>query len=281
MTNARTTPKTRLLLAGVLMTIASVGSTQAAPIAFSPLVGGTYLDGKGANSHWVQVKNDWRGTIYGDESWGTGIWGREDANLVLGLGAGDPDVVARYAGLVGPIHFADQVYIDTWSATWGAQSLAPLLTGSYQDNWAVRFSGYIAITDPGLYNFGVLYDDGFSFNLFGAEGTLSLLKDGLNPRDRLGFASDLDLLPGLYGFELTAWERLEAGVVSFDWFRPGTDWEPIPIDHLFDRVPVPTPATAWLLLPGLAALLRQRKAKSAAWPGPFAELPNRHPGQIG
>ena len=131
--------------------------------------------------------------------------------------------------------------------------------GSYQDNWAVRFSGYIAITDPGLYNFSVLYDDGFSFSLFGAGGSLSLIKDGLNPRDRLGFGSDLDLLPGLYGFQLTAWERLEAGVVSLDWLRPGGEWQPIPVSHLFSSVPVPT--TVWLLLPGLAALALRRRAQ--------------------
>lgn len=250
----------RKRLAAVLVALcASSGALAAmvAPTTFNPLVSGLYLDGNGANSHWVQVQNNWRGTIYGSEGWGTGIWGLADANLVLGLGAGDPDVLARHDGLVGPIHFADQVYLDTWSATWGSQDLAPVLDpapGAYQDNWAANFWGYIAITDPGLYNFGVLYDDGFSFSLFGAEGSLSLLKDGLNPRDRLGFGSDLDLLPGLYGFQLTSWERLEAGVVSLDWWRPEIGWVPIPKDHLFAFVPVPLPAMAWLVVPGLVVL---------------------------
>ncbi|HEY0674765.1 MAG TPA: hypothetical protein VGD25_00990 [Immundisolibacter sp.] len=234
----------------------------------NPLIGGTFLNGTGASSQWTQVQDNWRGTIYGQDpalnKWNTGIWGLADANQVLGLGAGNPDVVARHNGSAGPIHFADQIYLDTWSATWGAQDLAPVLDpapGSYQDNWAVRFTGYISITDPGRYNFGVLYDDGFSFNLFGANGTLSLLKDGLNPRDRLGFDSDLDLLEGLYGFQLTAWERLEAGVVSLDWIRPGGQWEPIPRSHLFNSIPAPT--TVLLLAPGLAMLAARRRSADA------------------
>jgi hypothetical protein len=239
-------------------------TSPAAAVVFNPLIGGSFLDGNGANSQWVQVRNDWRGIIYGQNpelnGWNTGIWGLADANLALD--PGNTDVVARYEGLAGPIRYSDQLYVDTWDTSWGNLHpvLAPVLDsapGAYQDNWAVRFSGYISITDPGRYNFGVLYDDGFSFSLFGADGSLSLLKDGLNPRDRLGFAADLDLLPGLYGFELTAWEREEVGVVSLDWLRPGGVWEPVPVSHLFSSVPAPT--TAWLLLPGLAALASRRR----------------------
>ena len=266
-----TTASFRTRFAGLLPValaafVATTGTATATVL--NPLIGGTFLNGTGANSQWVQVQNDWRGTIYGQDpalnDWNTGIWGLADANQVLGLGAGNPDVVARHNGSAGPIHFADQIYLDTWSATWGAQDLAPVLDpapGSYQDNWAVRFTGYISITDPGLYNFSVLSDDGFSFNLFGANGTLSLLKDGLNPRDRLGFGSDLDLLEGLYGFHLTAWERLEAGVVSLDWIRPGGQWEPIPRSHLFNSIPAPT--TALLLAPGLAVLAARRRSADA------------------
>jgi hypothetical protein len=240
------------------LAVATIG-TAAAAIVLNPLVSGTFLDGNGANGHWVQVPNDWRGTIHGQnpafDAWNTGIWGLADA--MLALDPGNADVVARYQGLSGPIAFADQRYLDDWAPTWGTQPLAPVLDpapGAYQDNWAVRFTGYISITDPGLYNFGVLYDDGFSFSLFGADDALSLLQDGLNPRDRLGFDTDLDLLPGLYGFQLTAWERLEAGVVSLDWMRPGGQWELIPRSHLLSAVPVPAPAAVTLLVPGLALL---------------------------
>jgi len=251
------------LLPVALATFVATTGTATATV-LNPLIGGTFLNGTGANSQWVQVQENWRGTIHGAEGWGTGIWGLADANQVLGLGAGDPDVVARHNGLAGPIHFADQVYLDKWGATWGTQDLAPILDpapGSYQENWAVRFTGYISITDPGLYNFSVLSDDGFSFSLFGANGTLSLLVDALNPRDRLGFDSDLDLLEGLYGFHLTAWERLEAGVVSLDWIRPDGQWEPIPRSHLFNSIPAPT--TALLLAPGLAMLAARRRSADA------------------
>lgn len=262
MTTARHRYRFGPLLAATLATLVATTETATA-IVFNPLIGGIFLNGNGANSQWVQVRNDWRGTIYGQDpnldAWNTGIWGLADATLALD--PGNTDFVARYQGLAGPIAYADQRYLDTWGPTWGTQALAPILDpapGAYQDNWAVRFTGYISITDPGLYNFGVLYDDGFSFSLFGADGSMSLLKDGLNPRDRLGFDSDLDLLPGLYGFQLTAWERLEAGVVNLEWVRPGVEWQPIPVSHLFSSVPAPT--TALLLLPGLAALATRRRA---------------------
>lgn len=247
----------------------TASSTPVIALPLTPLIGGSFPVGAGANSRWVQVAPDWRGSIYGTESWGTGIWGLSDAEAVLALGETDPAVVAHYDAVVGPVHFADQQYLDAWGSTWGAQTLAPVLDptpGSYQDNWVVRFSGYIAITDPGQYNFSVLYDDGFSLDLFGTDGTLSLLKDGLNPRDRLGFAEDLDLLPGLYGFTLTAWDRLEAGVVSLDWIRPGGTWEPAPVVQLIRAVPAPS--AAWSLLPGLLALWwRRRGWLSTATPG--------------
>lgn len=227
-------------------------TSPAAAVVFNPLIGGAYPEGITASSQWVQVKNDWRGVIYGSEGWGDGIWGLADAKLVLGPTVDDSAVIARYSDTTHSIQYADQQFLDFWGAIWGSQTLAPILvpglphtqeTYDGQENWAVRFTGQIAIGDSGLYNFGVLSDDGFSFSLFGAEGSLGLLQDGLNPRDRLGFASNLELLPGLYGFELVAWERLQAGVVSLDWFR----------------VSIPSPATAWLLLPGLAALAFRRR----------------------
>lgn len=266
MTTSRHRNRFGPLLAATLATLAATMGTATA-VVFNPLISGTFLNGNGANGQWVQVRNDWRGTIYGQDpdlnAWNTGIWGLADAKLVLALDPGNADIVARYQGLSGPIAYADQGYLDPWELKWGTQPLAPILDpapGAYQDNWAVRFTGYISITDPGLYNFGVLYDDGFSFSLFGADGSMSLLQDGLNPRDRLGFGADLDLLPGLYGFQLTAWERLEAGVVSLDWVRSGSDWQPIPVSHLFSSVPVSAPTTALLLLPGLAALATRRRA---------------------
>ena len=228
---------------------------HAMPLA--PQYAGVYLNGDGANSRWVQVADDWRGGIQGSEPWGTGIWGLADQAGVMSLSAGDPFVVQTLTTVVDQIDFADQRFIDDWGTTWGTPQLAPVFdnhAGETQDNWASSFWGYIAITTPGAYNFGVLYDDGFRFSLFGAGGSSqSISIDGLNPRDRLGFAEDLLLSPGLYGFQLDAYERLEAGVVQLTWYTPGAnDWAVVPQANLFAS-PIPEPSVPILMLAGLAA----------------------------
>lgn len=247
----------QLLAAALTMTVSSTLAVADALVTVTPLVSGSFSNGDGVSSHWVQVDTEWRGVIYGSESWGTGIWGLADAELVLGLDASSTGVVTTYSGILEQIAWADKTYRDLYGGTWGVQPLVPFFAddgSQYQDNYAVRFTGYIAITDPGRYNFGVLYDDGFRFNLYGNGSTLTILKDGLNPRDRLGFAQDLQLAPGLYGFDLTAYERLEAGVVNLSWLRPdATDWTTIPRANLY-TVAVPEPAHAVLWLAGLALL---------------------------
>ena len=155
------------------------------------------------------------------------------------------------------INFADQRFIDEWGTNWSTPQLAPIFNnaaGENQDNWASSFWGYIAITTPGAYNFGVLFDDGFRFSLFGADGSSQILRDGLNARERLGFAEDLLLTPGLYAYQLDAYERLEAGAVQLAWYTPGAnDWALVPQSNLFAS-PVPEPAIPMLMLAGLAAV---------------------------
>ncbi|MCA1926701.1 MAG: PEP-CTERM sorting domain-containing protein [Thiobacillus sp.] len=233
----------------------------ASPASIQPLIAGSFAAGDGVNSQWVQVAADWRGTIHGSQSWGTGLWGLADAEAALSLPSGAPGVVQVYSGVLGNIQWADQRYLDTWAPTWGAQSLVPFFhpdPDEYQDNYAVRFTGYVAVPTSGFYNFGVLYDDGFRFSLSGQGATLSLLQDGLNPRDRLGFDNDLLLDAGLYGFELVAWERLESGVVQLAWTQDGGAWATVPQTYLY-TTPVPEPATALNLLAGLGALAAFRR----------------------
>lgn len=233
-------------------------ASQVHAIPLAPQYAGNYQNGDGANSRWVQVADDWRGTIYGNESWGTGIWGLADHSLVMGLTDNDPAVVQTLTTRVDQINFADQRFIGEWSTAWSTPQLAPIFSnapGENQDNWASSFWGYIAITTPGAYNFGVLFDDGFRFSLFGANSSSqSILRDGLNPRDRLGFAEDLQLSTGLYAYQLDAYERLEAGAVQLAWYTPGAnDWALVPQSQLFTS-PIPEPAVPLLMLTGLAAV---------------------------
>lgn len=230
---------------------------QAIPLA--PQLAGTYLNGDGANSRWVQIADDWRGSIYGDQTWGTGIWGLADHAQVMGLSHDDPAVVQTLQTRVDQINFGDQHFIDAWGAAWSSPQLAPIFTDpttpNTQDNWASSFWGYIAISTPGAYNFGVLHDDGFRFSLFGAGGSsLSLVADGLNSRDRLGFAEDLLLSPGLYAYQLDAYDRLEAGVIQLAWTTPDSgEWTVVAQSHLFTS-PVPEPSMPLLMLAGVAAV---------------------------
>lgn len=246
-----------LLFRGVLPLIflAGVASTaQAIPLA--PQYAGTYLNGDGANSQWVQVAADWRGSIHGAEPWGTGIWGLADQAAVMNLNSGNPDVVRTLNTRVDQINFADQEFNASGQTKWGTTPLAPIFSqapGEYQENWASRFTGYLSVTTPGDYNLGVLYDDGFRFSVMGAGGqTVSLVKDGLNFPDRLGFAENLQLTNGLYAFQLDAYERLEAGVVQLSWLTPDApSWSVIPQANLF-TTPVPEPGVSLLMLAGLA-----------------------------
>lgn len=233
-------------------------AASAHAVQLTPQFEGLYLNGDGANSRWVQVVDDWRGSLYGDQSWGTGIWGLTDHGQVMGLANGEAGVVQTLTTSVDQINFGDQHFIDAWGTDWSAPQLAPVFgngAGNSQDNWASSFWGYIAITAPGAYNFGVLYDDGFRFSLFGAGGSSqSLQVDGLNARDRLGFAEDLLLSPGLYAYQLDAYDRLEAGVVQLAWSTPSSgDWTVVSQSHLFTS-PVPEPSVSLLMLAGLAAV---------------------------
>ena len=149
---------------------------------------------------------------------------------------------------------------------WGA--VGPLPDGLFagttgsQDNWTSHYTGYLRITDPGAYNFGVLYDDGFFLRIWGAEGSMKQISsDFLSPRDRLGFADDLLLGTGLYRFELGAYDRLQVGVVNLAWSR-GDGWQTVPTEYLVaEPVPVPEPGAASLLLVALPALMVLRMKK--------------------
>lgn len=243
-----------------------LGSSSVYAYTLSPQYSGIYLNGDGANSRWVQVIDGWRGVTYGSETWGTGIWSLADQALVMGLEAGSRNVIQIYEAPLSQINFGDQRFITEWGLSWSTPQLAPIFSnsiGEYQDNWGARFWGYIAITAPGAYNFGVLYDDGFQFALHGAGGnSLTLLRDGLNSRDRLAYNEDLYLSEGLYAYSLDAYERLEAGVVQLAWWKPGAnDWTLLPREHLFTRA-VTEPATPLLIAIGLAAMGGRRLSRS-------------------
>lgn len=269
---------------GLLLTLALLGASAfAAPITLAPTLSGQYMAGNGVDAIFLKVDDGWQqstvlwnqatqqygnGVPIGNYGWGTGLWGIADwqtanANPTPGM------IEASWSGRVAQISWGDADYNALYGATWGAVNLAPVFSGAgSQDNWTSSFSGYIRITEAGLYNFSVLHDDGFFFKLHGGDGTLELSNDFLNPRDRLGFSSNLLLAPGLYSFELGAYDRIEAGVVELAWSRSGGDWTLVPSANLVARdavAAVPEPASWMLMGAGLSLLAAfgRRRVRSA------------------
>jgi len=260
---------------------------QAVPVTLLPLVTGSFGAGGGADAAFYQIDGSWHGsTVLWDETtgrygsgvpigslpWGSGLWGQADWQTVQQSaagqgGAGAPTIVNAWTGVVGSINFANAVYNDKYSETWGAASLLPFFGAggaqNEQENWTSHFGGYIQVTQAGAYDFSVLNDDGFFFKLAGAGNTLEIGRDYLNPRERNGFDTDLLLSPGLYGFELGQWNRLEAGIVDLRWLTPGSDqWTLVPTSNLLPQaaVVVPEPGALALVALGLGVLAWQRRA---------------------
>lgn len=230
----------------------------------------------------------------GSHAWGTGIWGRADWEQlqIKAQTPGDVDVVQRLSGQTAAINYSNSRYNECYRGTWGAASLVPMFTPSgplggcgapidagppdpergdpAHENWTAHFHGFIRIADPGVYNFSVLFDDGFFFNLIGAGGqVLGIEQDFLNPRNRVGFGQDLQLSEGLYGFELGSWNRLAAGVVDLRWARGGgdqPDWTLVPVENLMPANAVPEPVTVWLLAAAAAGAVRLRRRAVASTP---------------
>lgn len=274
------------------------GTAIAAPVPFSPLIAGQFDAGGGADATFYKIDNAWKGsTVLWDEdkkqygsgqpigtfAWGTGLWGRADFNTIQAAGAaGQAPVTQSWSGVSGAINYGNLRYNTCHSSLWGNATPVPFPqteVGSdpdcgnaegadpSQDNWTASFAGYIRIVDAGAYNFSVLNDDGFFFSLIGAGGaTQSIGRDFLNPRERNGFGTFFDLEPGLYGFELGAWNRRGAGVVDLRWLQGETDdtWELVPVTELLTRNAVPEPSTALLLLAAAGLFVAGRRRTSAA-----------------
>lgn len=246
----------------------------AAPTTLAPVLPGIFPKGDGVNSDWVQVNRNWKGLSYYDPSslyYNTqGINELRDHDAVMAMDRGsvgvDQGLYSTWTGTVANIDFADQRFNSVWGDAWGERPLAPVFKDDYQDNFAARFSGYIAIPVAGEYNLGVLFDDGFRFELLGGGGaSVTLFKDGLNPPwDIASFADPLLLGAGLYAFSLDSYEHWEAGVISMQWQVNGADWSVIPVDNLFTHTvtPVPEPVIWSMWFIGLAVLgvvMRRKK----------------------
>lgn len=287
-------------MAGVALVAASaLPVAQAAPVQIDPLHAGSFATGSGASAAFHRIDNSWQGSqvlwneeagqygsgvAIGTYAWGSGIWGYADWQQVLAAAAnpgqaGAPDPVQSWIGRVDSINHGNSRYNECYAGTWGSAALLPFFTESTtgvscgdaeagaadQQNWISHFYGFIRIVDPGQYNFSVLYDDGFFFRLIGADGeSLSIEQDFLNPRQREGFADNLLLGQGLYGFELGSWNRLGAGVVDLRWSRGDGEWTLVPTEFLLPQGTVPEPTVAALAMLGLLGLTAAGRVRRRA-----------------
>lgn len=226
-----------------------------AAVTLNPLQTGLYTNGDGVLSRWVQVTDDWNG-----------VWGIEqlaDQKVVMDLPAGSSDILRSLETKVSTINFSDDVYRELWAndPRWSQYVTQPVplfsQTDPNQNDYAARFTGYIAIPTAGEYNFGVLSDEGFKFTLTGANGSHSSQRDGLNPRDLVGFDSNFAMQAGIYQFTLDTYEHTQAGVVSLNWWygTGATGYSLIPQSSLFSALPpVPEPEEWLLFATGLLTL---------------------------
>lgn len=289
------------VVAALGMSLVPGAATSA--VILDPFLAGQFAEGTGANATFVDITDTWhdsqgywrepRGRSekgkYSDEyregyerigslEWGDGIWGLPDWRTLSALSAGDPLVEGFWSGRVATIDQGDVEYQRCLSEApsvgaeptclkWGVVGNLPagfFAPASAQDNWTSHYTGYLRIDNPGEYNFGVMYDDGFFLRIRGAGGeTYEISSDFLSPRDRLGFDEDFLLSRGLYQFELGAYDRLEVGVVNLAWSVNNGRWTTVPTEHLVtDPIAIPTPGTPALLLAAIGALaLVRRKRK--------------------
>lgn len=258
--------------------LAASSVAAAAPVTLDPTLAGAWAGGSGAHAEFVAIDSAWRGSSVhwsesegkysttpaegfqpiGSFSWGTGIWGLSDWAQVQSGGVAS---LASWSGTVARIDQANQQYRDAWgSSDWG--DVSPMPDAIPAENWTALYTGYLRITDAGLYNFGVLYDDGFFLRIHGADGQFVEISSDfiLTARDRVGFDEDLLLSEGLYRFELGAYNRLQAGVVQLAWQRGEGAWETVPTEHLVtDPTRIPLPGTLAMIALGGVGFVASRK----------------------
>lgn len=240
---------TSKICSAVVILLSLPSLAHAVVVGLSPLQAGVYTGGDGVLSRWVQVTDAWNGQ-YGVEQ-------LADAAAVMALPVGDPNILRTLDTKVSTINFSDDVYRSQWEPSWtpvGGTVPVPLFSAndSYQDDYVAFFAGFISITDPGEYNFGILFDDGFRFTLTGLNGAYTIFRDGLNPRELVGFDSNFVLEAGIYQFSLTSYEHLEASVTALNWWYgpAASNFGIIPQAHLFSEMPPPIPPPAPIPEPG-------------------------------
>jgi len=277
----------RHLAASLMGALLASSAVIAAPM-LDPYVTVAPGSGDGLNVDWVQVADDWHFSSYvyegetiGSTAWGSGFWAVGDIATAFGLADGDPNLVGRSSAVSSTLSYANTIYNDLWGTGSGwdkdyLRTVAPVVADSgQQTNYAASITGYIYISQPGLYDFGLFVDDAFSLALIGAGGTLGVTREtfiGSSGRDFYTLSGatggSVELGVGFYGVQLDYFNRLEAGVLELGWWQPGDEtWHAIDGSLLYSALPsspVPEPSALLLVLLGGGALAATRRRRGAA-----------------
>ena len=311
-------PQTHLAAVCMGVLLAWAQSAQAIP-SLDPMYAGTApaAAGQGLAGSWYKADNDAHfsnymytetdtgSSRYGETaaiksfSWATGIWAATDIAAM----ASSPSYVTATATSLGAVSYANNIYNNTvnsggYGSPWApdyARTLAPIIGGANacdaasqntaacagEQNYAAIFTGYIYVAAAGIYDFGVFADDGFLFNLLGANNSsLSMNHNALagssgrdlySLGDENGSTDGISLDMGYYGIDLSYFNREEAGVIDLGWRGPGNvGWSVINDAVLYNAVPEPgSLGLMGLALMGMASLwhARRRSVASAAYAG--------------
>ena len=208
-----------------LGSLATVVFASAVPV---PVAGPVAGPGDGLNFRAVQFNPSIVHNILGAEA-------------ALGWDPSDPRYVSEVSGVLNRIDMADGNYVGENTSAHDAVPFAgadPL--------FAIRYSGFLNVVEPGPYVFSSFTDDGFKLTLGGQ--VISAFNADRSPGTST--TPSILLAAGLYEIEFIGWEQGETFVNELAWLTPNATGGMIVPDStvFFRNVPVPDAGSTSALL---------------------------------